>query len=286
MRRRIRPYLADVFLGRLTAAEVASLYGKLSGEGLSPRTVRQAHEVLHNALEHALELGLIEANPASARWVKRSLPKKEQKERRTVPPEKVPAFLDAAAMNELGAYFVLLLFGGLRPEEGLALRWSDFDGRSVRINRVLVDADDLELHYEAPKTEKSRRAVALPSSAVEFLREHRKAQAARQLKAGPAWEDEDLIFTNDTGGPLQQEQTRGPWSRLRKAAKLGKMRVYDLRHSCATLLLAAGESPKVVAERLGHSTTVLTMDTYSHVIEGMQKSAADKLERLAAAEGG
>jgi integrase len=138
----------------------------------------------------------------------------------------------------------------------------------------------LETTFAAPKTDRSRRSVTLPASTVAALRTHRAKQAEEKL-AATEYTDLDLIFATQTGGPLSLPNlTRRHFKPLLEAAGLPPMRLYDLRHTAATLLLAAGEHPKIVSERLGHATVTLTLDTYSHVLPDMQAASAEKLEGL------
>jgi integrase len=280
LKRYVRPHLGDVQLARVTPVEIRAMLVKLRALGLSGRTVRKAHEVIRNALEQAVSDRLLPENPARGRLVRKALPPKERKERQTVPVEAVSAFLAAAGEDRLFAYWCVLLFGGLRPSEALALRWEDVQVDTVNVQRVLVDRPGLALTFAPPKSQKSRRAVVLPTVTVRALREHRRQQIEERLSAGDVWQDHGLVFCNAIGQPLRQDQTRSSFKRLLKAAQLPPMRIYDLRHSNATLLLAAGEDLKVVSERLGHSTIALTADVYSHVSRGMQERAASKLDAL------
>lgn len=282
MDRYVLPYLGSHRLSAITPAEVRGWIVKLTDKGLAPRTIRKAREVLRNALEAAVADGLLPTNPARGRLVSKALPKNERKERVTIPPEKVPAFLAAAAEDRLHAYWVVLLFGGLRPSEALALRWTDLHGDSVRVERVLVDVERQPMTFAPTKSAESRRAVVLPKIALDALRDHKKRQAEEQLLAGPAWQGSGLIFTNEVGEPLRQDNTRIPFAALLKRAELPKMRIYDLRHSAATLLLELGEDLTTVKERLGHSSVVLTADTYKHARRGSQERAASKFDQLAA----
>lgn len=277
--RYVRPHLGTLPLAKVSPVEVRAMLVKLGEHGLGPRTIRKAHEVLRNALEAAVADGLLPTNPARGRLVQKALPKMEEKQRQTVPAEKVPPFIAAAKTERLGALFVVMLFGGLRPEEALALRWEDFRADAIHIHRVLVDRDGLPLTFGPPKTKKSGRAVVLPNVAVEALRDHKRRQAAEQLRAGEAWKGQGLIFCNEIGEPLRQDQTRTSFQRIRKGAGLPPLRIYDLRHSTASLLLELGEDLKVVSERLGHSTIVLTANVYGHISRGMQERAAAKLDQ-------
>lgn len=281
LRRYVRPHLGKLPLEKLTPAHVRAMLVKLREQGLSARTVRMAHEVLRNALEQAVADRLLRDNPARSRLVKKALPAKEKKEPRTITGAEVSRFMEACREDRLGALWCVLLFGGLRPSEALALRWQDLNGDTLTITRVLVDKAGVPLHYAPPKSKQSRRAVVLPAVALDMLKAHRKRQAAERLAAGAAWADnEGLMFTTPKGEPLRQDQVRPALARMLKAAGLPPLSPYALRHSNATLLLEAGTPLKVVSERLGHSTITLTADVYSHVTRGMQEAAAARLDAL------
>src|SRR5262249_20733152 len=136
--------------------------------------------------------------------------------------------------------------------------------------------------FMEPKTSRSRRSIPLPPSVVRLLREHRRLQAAERLVAGPRYRNLDLVFATETGTPIDlRNLSQRHFKAVLKAARVAAtIRLYDLRHTSATLLLVAGEHPKVVSERLGHATITLTLDTYSHVLPTMQQAAADRIERL------
>jgi integrase len=281
----VRPYVGRVRLAKLSPRDVRAMLVQLGEKKLAARTIRMAHEVLRNALEQAVSDQLITDNPARSRLVAKALPPKETTERATIPAEKVADFLEAAGEHRLAAYWCLLLLSGLRPSEALALRWGDVRDDTISVRRVLVFKDRIPLHFATPKTKKSTRVVVVPEVVVTALKDHRRRQVEERLAAGEEWakgcEFDDLIFATPTGQPLSQDVTRPVFRALLTAAKLPPMRVYDLRHSCATLLLERGEDLKVVSERLGHSTILLTADTYQHVGESMQRRAADKLAGIA-----
>lgn len=278
LKRYVRPHLGRVKLGAITPVDVRRMIAALSARGLASRTVRKSHEVLRNALEQAVADGFITANPARGRLVRKALPKKEKKERKTVPADRVQDFVEAAAADRLGAYWILLLTGGLRPSEALALRWDDFVGDAVRVQRVLVDRAGVDLKFAPPKSKESTRAVVLPRVTLDALREHRKRQVEERLKAGSAWQEHGLIFCDEVGRPLRQDKTRTHFRNVLKAAGLPPMRIYDLRHSAATLLLEWGEDLTTVKERLGHSTVTLTADLYKQARRGSQERAASKFD--------
>jgi integrase len=277
----VRPHIGKLPVRDLTSAKVSALVATLSAGELSPRTIRKPIEILRNAMEHAVMDKLLDVNPVKGRLVQRALPRVQKSERETIGLAELPTFLAAVEHDRMRAYFVVLLFGGFRPEEALALRWQDINGDTVSVHRVLVDRPGVIHQFGPPKSTSSRRAVVLPDIALKALQAHRKLQAADRLRAGADWQDLDLIFTTATGGPLRQHVLRKRLGRLLKAAGLPPMRVYDLRHSMASLLLELGEDIKVVQERMGHSSITLTADTYAHVSRGMQQRAADKLNSLA-----
>lgn len=284
--RYVRPHLGKLRLAKLQPAHVADMLLVLTEGEYSPRTVRKAREVLRNALESAYGAGYIRDNPARGPVVRDALPKDERKERRWLKGDDLVAFLDAAEDDRLHAYWLVLLFGGLRPEEALALRWDDVDlgTATVHVRRVLADKDKPFPTYRPPKSKQSRRDVVLPAVAVDALRAHRKRQLEERMAAG-AWADESLVFTTEAGEPLRQWQTHAGFKGIVTAAELDGLRIYDLRHSNASLLLASGEGLKAVADRLGHSTITLTADTYGHTDRETQERGAAKLDELAAGGG-
>lgn len=140
--------------------------------------------------------------------------------------------------------------------------------------------------YAEPKTKRSRRTVAIPASVVAVLRAHRKRQAEEQLWAGSRWQDEGLVFTTSIGTPLMGGDVTKRFQAALKAAGLPRLRFHDLRHGCASLLLAQGVHPRVVMEQLGHSTIALTMNVYSHVIPAAMRDAADRMDAMLGVEAG
>ena len=272
----IFPSLGTRKLSQLVAPEIQALYSTLLAEGLSPRTVRYVHSVLHGALEQAVRWRLLAHNPAKLV----SLPRNERREMRALSAAEAARFLDAAIHDRWYALWLLLLATGLRPGEALGLRWSDLEGDRLRIQRALVRSKSGWSLVE-PKTQRARRSVTLPNGLERAIVTHRARQAEDRLRAGGKWIDSGLIFSNREGQPLDyREVVRRHFHRILTAAALPKLRPYDLRHSCATLLLGAGEHVKVVSERLGHASAALTLDVYSHVLPDMQQRAAEKMDLI------
>ena len=164
----------------------------------------------------------------------------------------------------------------------LGLRWKDLDLDGERLQVVAtLQRTHKGLIMSEPKTARSRRQVILTDMAHEALRQHRVAQVEERLKAGPLWEDNDLVFANEIGRPMDAGNIlrRGFWPLLQKA-RLPHIRFHDLRHSAATLLLSQGINPKVIQEMLGHSSITLTLDVYSHLLPTMQQEAKVAMDAI------
>jgi len=207
-------------------------------------------------------------------------------------PEETRRFLAAAAEDIHGALFALAITSGLRPSEYLALLRTDidFEKGQLSVNRSIEflsqserDSSQPELRWRFRDTKKprSRRTVKLVADVVSALSKHLELQDERKKSGGKRWTEFGLVFTNETGGPLDwYNLTRRHFQPILERAGLAKIRPYDLRHTAATLLLAAGISPKVVSEQLGHASVALTLDTYSHVLPHMQEEAAERVGEL------
>jgi integrase len=207
------------------------------------------------------------------------LPGNQQREMQAFTPEQAATFLRAVEGNKWEAFFTLMVLTGLRPGEALGLKWSDLDWTApcVRVQRALVKGGKLDW----PKTKRAR-VVHLLDVAVAALQRHRKAQVTYRLKLGSMYQDQDLIFPGEFGEPLRcpQNIVIDHYKPILKKAKLPNLRLYDLRHSAATLLFAAGAPIKVVSEVLGHASVNLTQNTYIHVIPGMHQQAVRNMGEM------
>lgn len=273
------PLLGDHRLDRLTVLDVQTALARLQSHGLNARTIRYAHAVLNMALKQAVKWGMLPANPAEHV----TLPKQQKKEMHAMTPKEAKRFLAAAAADRWGVLFAFALATGMRPSEIFGILWKDVDLKEgvVTVRRALTRTTGGR-HLTEPKTPRSRRSIPLPASLVDELREHRAAQDAERERAGAGYDDQGFVFAGPTGKPLSERSVvQYHFKPVLAAAGLpSSFRFYDLRHTCATLLLAANVHAKVVSERLGHSTITLTMDVYSHVLPTMQRDAADKLDAM------
>jgi integrase len=174
---------------------------------------------------------------------------------------------------------------GLRIGEALGLRWNDIDlnAKTLTVNNQLQRIDGVPKLVE-PKSSRGRRVVALPTFAVSALQDHRKRQEEIDRgTAGERWIDTGFVFTSELGSPLDDSNVRRVLRGLLEKANLPHMRFHDLRHTCASLLLAQKVAPRVVMEILGHSQISLTMNTYSHVMPVLERDAADLMDNLLSA---
>lgn len=280
LKRYVRPFLEGRPLAKVTPLDVQGVYGKILEKGLSARTVRYAHAVLRSALQQAVKWRLLAYNPADAV----DLPRQTRTEMKVLSPEQTRAFLRAASEDRIGALFALAVTAGLRPSEYLALKWTDLDMKAgtISVTRSLEWLQGGGWQFAETKRSRSRRTVKLQSHVLTALRKHQGAQNKTKAEAVGRWTDNGLIFTTRAGGPLDERNVaQQDFVRVLKAAKLPEdFRLYDLRHTAATLALCAGVPPKVVSEMLGHASAAFTLDVYSHVLPHMQDSAAAKVEAL------
>lgn len=270
----ISPRIGGLMLGKLTPIHVQALYAELERDGASARIRQLVHAVLSRALKQALKWGLVARNVCDAV----DPPRVPRKEITALNGEQVQALLAAAEAERLYALFVLAIGTGMRLGELFALQWKNVDLKrsSLAVCHTLMELNG-KLSLEEPKTAKSRRRIDLPQSAVEALRLHR-AKMLKEGQGGVEW-----VFCNQSGRPLRRSHFhKYVFKPLLKAAKLPDIRFHDLRHTSASLLLAAGVHPKVVQERLGHAQIGITLDIYSHVVPTMGVEAAGKLDAVLA----
>lgn len=280
MRLHVRDSLGKVKLSDLKAIHIQKLYGELQTvKDLAPRRIRYVNAVLSSALKKAVELDILTRNVANLV----QLPKQVRKEMDVLTENECSLFLSALDGENLETLFSFALATGMRPQEYLGLKWKDIDleKNTATVRRALIRMAKGEWYFGEPKTKGSYRTIPLPPTLVSELRSHRKNQLEARMKLGAAWEDNDLVFPSEIGTPLTHSNLTRVFKRVLKRASIRtSLRLYDLRHTQATLLLKAGVHAKIVSERLGHSTTALTLDVYSHVLPSMQAEAADHLEEM------
>jgi integrase len=270
------PALGGIKLKKLSAAHVQGLYRDRLDHGLTPSTVHKMHAILHKALSQALKWHMVPRNVTEAV----SPPRPTPKEMRPLTSQEARRLLQEARGNRLEALYVLAVTTGMRQGELLALKWQDVDleNATVSVRRTLTRSGGRYTLGE-PKTKKSRRSIRLTTRAADALGQHLERQLSEMQVLGDAYADQGLVFTTNTGAPINPSNVRQrSFAPLLKMANLPRIRFHDLRHTCATLLLGKGTHPKLVQELLGHATVAITLDTYSHVMPGMGDQTARAMQ--------
>ncbi len=278
VRNHLKPTLGRRKLKELGRSEVRRLYKLKAGE-LSPRSVDYLHVTLQKALGQAVRDDLVPRNVA---YGERARSSREKKEAKALSQKQVKTLLRAAEGERNGALYVVAVHTGLRQGELLGLRWSDVDLTAKRLSVARsLKAAASGLAFGPPKNKASRRSVPLNETVVTALEAHRKRQNEERLRAR-AWHDHDLVFPNRAGNPMDHNNLyhREYKALLEKANLHGQgFTFHSLRHTFGTALFMGGEHPKVVQSLLGHASIVQTMDTYSHLLEGIGGDAVGELER-------
>jgi len=270
------PTLGERPVGSIRPADVEALLTSKAAT-LSASTRRSLYAALRALFDYAVRDGLVARNPVAA--VRR--PTLEHREAHALEADEVRRLLDAASGDRLGALFVLLAGTGMRKGEALGLRWSDVDAEHglLRVRRTLSRIDGVGLVENDPKSARSRRTIDLGEPVVAALASHRVRQIEERLAAGPAWEDENRVFTTTVGTALDPRKVNRVFTAIATEAGV-KATPHTMRHSAATALLDAGHPVAVVSEHLGHSSAVVTMTTYAHALPTARKAAAEALGGL------
>lgn len=278
----IRPTLGRLRLSDIRTRDVQATIAGLVTDGLSAHTVRYAHAALRRALNVAAKQRLLPENPA----LDVELPATPKRKLATFSPEQARALVRAALDDRYGVAFFTALETGARPSEYLALAWQhvDLDVARIRIERSIHRIPDVGWEIQPAKTEQSVRTIAISPELAALLRSHRARQAEERLAAGPSYQNSNLVFATEAGTPIDAHNFRNRHFKpiLERAGLPRSTRLYDLRHSMATLLLEAGVDIKTVSERLGHADVRTTLAHYVHVSEDMSRAATETMRRILA----
>lgn len=299
----IKPNIGAVKLEALDTPTIQQMYNKLARTGqqvpkrnkdgelvrrggkivleaapLSPKSIKNIHGVLHKALQQAIAAGLIRSNPADAC----ALPRVEKAELHPLDEQETRAFLEAIQGHEFETLYLVTLFTGMREGEVLGLTWPcvNFASGTILIKQQLQREKKAGGQYSlVPLKNDKPRTITPAPSIMELLRQHRKKQAAWQLRAGELWDNPaGLVFTNELGKHLVAWTVAKKFKRI--VASIGRpdARFHDLRHSYAVAAIRSGDDIKTVQQNLGHATAAFTLDIYGHVTDQMRQASAERME--------
>ena len=275
----LQPGLGHVPLARLSPMRMQAFLNAKSATGLSPRSVAYIRAIARQALGQAERWGLVSRNVAKLA----EPPRVPRRVVRPLEPDEVRTFLHAIDGDPLAALYLAAIGTGLRQGELLGLSWAavDLEAGTLTVRHALQRVEG-KLVLVEPKSAASHRTIALPDFVRDALRAHAATQRRARLRAGMRWRDDprDLVFCSTTGTPLDGITVTRRFQALLRKAGLRHQRFHDLRHACASLLLAQGVAPRVVMEVLGHSQISLTMGTYAHVGPALGRSAAEQMDAM------
>ena len=280
IRLHLKPDLGAIKLQALSAAKLNAQYIEWRERGKSEHVIRGAHLRLSQALDYAVATKLLLHNPCkSVKPPRVSRPKFDH-----WTPVEAAQFLKFAKGDYLYPLWELLLREGMRRGEALGLRWGDikFDrGTAHIVQTVIPDKTNrgAAMIQNRTKTAAGSRTVRLSSETIAALKEHRRKQVASQL-AALDWNDLDLVLATPNGMPINPDNVDRSFGSIIRTAGLKRIKVHELRHTSATLLLLAGIPAKVVSEKLGHASIAITLDTYSHVLPDMQDEATSRMSEI------
>lgn len=284
--RHITPRLGAIPLQQLKGNHIQKFYNDLvksgntrNGKGLTGKSVKNINAVLHKSLSQAVKLGYIASNPCDAA----TLPKVQNKEIHPLTDAEIPPFLKAIDKSPLRNIFAVMLFCGLREGEAMGLSWDkvDFEKQSLTISQQLQHGKEKGQGYWLLDSTKGGRprTISPPPISFDYIKAERALQTENRLRAGSAWNNEwNLVFTRPDGQHLAFNTIWLEFKRIARAIGRPDLRPHDLRHTCATVALAAGSDVKSVQSLMGHATASFTLDKYAHTTERMKQDTADRMQ--------
>jgi integrase len=272
------PGLGRLPIAKLTPQKLQAFINERHAAGLSSATVKHINATLRAALSQAQRWQIVQQN--AAKLV--TLPRSVRYQPRILMADQARELLKFLNGHLHEALFTVALTLGTRRGETLGLRWCDIDleNANLEVRHSLESVKGKGLHLVEPKSDRAKRVLRMPPICVTALVKHRLAQLQQKHWAGSKWNEGDFVFTSSLGNPIHPDEISHIFPKILKDAKLPKVRLHDLRHTCASLLLSLGVPAKLVQETLGHSTYQLTMDTYSHMIPALRNEVADRLDEI------
>lgn len=271
------PVFGDMNLGKIGVEDVLSFKAQKLESQLSPQTVKHLLRILRQMFDHAVDWGYLRGNPAK----KVSNPKIPRVEMDFLTADEVRIFLDQVSKHWY-SFFLTAITTGLRAGELLAMRWGNLDWSSGKYHvreTYLRSRGGYAACFARPKTDTSVAPVNITPMCIEALRDHKRRQTEKKMSLGQDYQDNDLIFGSGIGGPLDScNIVKRIFNPTLKAAGLRRIRFHDLRHTCASLLIAQGENPKYIQKQLRHSSFEMTFDRYGHLFPDTNREAASRLD--------
>lgn len=277
---RAKPVLGFLKLKDVRLHHGEKMVNTMVNEGRSPRYIEYTFVVIKGAFKHAVKTDLIIKNPFEFLV----LPRPRRRNYEVWNNEELQRFMDFLKMDNQ-FYMVPLIIAaqtGMRRSEFLGLTWDkvDYDRKKIIVDQSLIYNEITKtFEFGDLKRESSYRSISVGDSLLNLLKDHHKRQMEMKMAHRKEYEDWNLICSTPNGKPIQPRQLAIHMDKIAKLAGLKKIRVHDLRHSHATMLLRLGENIKIVSERLGHGSTEMTADVYSHVTPDMQENTALKIEK-------
>ena len=279
VRLNIIPYIGAVPLSKLTAAMIQQTYNELqTDKGLSPKTIKNVHGVLHRALEQAQKMGYIRNNPLAAV----TLPRIEKKQIKPLEDDELCAFLKEIRGDPYELVYFVTVFTGLRQGEVLGLTWDcvNFEKHTLLINKQHgKKKGTCEYCFSRLKNDRPR-LIEAADGVMDALKKQqiRQQRWATRLKDG--WEHSDnLVFTTETGRYLCNQTVYLAFKKVMRRLHLDATRFHDLRHTYAVNSLKSGDDIKTVQENLGHQTAAFTLDVYAHATSSMKHESANRMDQ-------
>nr|WP_269751019.1 site-specific integrase [Paenactinomyces guangxiensis] len=267
-------YISDT-IGRIRLAELKPIHISrfYAEKELSPNSIKAIHNVVNGSLGWAVKMKLIKENPAAGI----ELPRPKPRNFNVWTPEEINRFLEVARPRRAFPIYYLTLMTGMRRGEVLGLKWEDidFENSIIHVSRSWTVSDKVKIIHEGGKTANSRRSIHVSRSVLDVLKIHRERQQEEHKQLGIT---SDFVFTTGKGELYHPDTISEFFHETQQAAGVPRIRFHDLRHTHASILLQKGVHPKIVSERLGHSSISITLDIYSHLIPTIQKEAADAIE--------
>lgn len=274
-------HLGRLPISQLNAFQIQQMYNTLLLDYmLSPKTIKNIHGVLHNALRQAVKLQMIKTNPSEMC----DLPRAYRKEIQPMEQGDIAQFLKALQDEKYARLYKVTLFTGMRQGEVLGLAWDcvDFENCTLYVNKQLQKSQKVGGTYVLVPTKNSKgRVVTVAEAVMDMLREEKEWQEHNREIAGSAWQNDwGLVFTNEIGGHLCHFTVYKRFKDVVKEIGLPKERFHDLRHSFAVVSLESGDDIKTVQANLGHATASFTLDVYGHVSQNMRRQSAERMNKF------